>query len=124
MYKAGERLNCTVISKEPDSYRVTLCERGLPGVLCSAEALEIGASLEVCFVCMHGDLVVVKQIDTATLCNISERLSQQSLEQERVLSSEADATLANDLLQLFVRCGSLDAQAAGELGADLDGRRN
>ncbi|MBI5173914.1 MAG: hypothetical protein HY986_13585 [Candidatus Melainabacteria bacterium] len=115
MYRAGERLNCTVVSKEPDSYSVAVADKGLPGVLRSAEELEIGTCLEVFFVCMHGDLLVVKQIDTTALSNISERLKQESLELERSLSC-SDEVLGRKLLQMLVNCGSIDRQTERELG--------
>lgn len=115
MYRAGERLNCTVVSKEPDSYSVAVADKGLPGVLRSAEELEIGSCLEVFFVCMHGDLLVVKQIDNTALSRISERLGQQSLEQERALSC-SDEVLGRKLLQMLVSSGSIDRQTERELG--------
>lgn len=121
MYRAGERLNCTVVSKEPDSYSVAVADKGLPGVLRSAEELEIGTCLEVFFVCMHGDLLVVRQIDTTALSKISERLRQESLELEQASTSVADVGLGQKLLELLAGCGTIDAQTAREFAAGLDG---
>lgn len=117
MYKAGERLKCTVQAKVPDGYSVTILPDGVPAILRTELAHQVGDSFEAFFVCMFDGRVVVKQVNPVSFENIERSLRQQSSEVERALSASSDSRLSARLVAMLVTCHSIDCSLANSLAS-------
>ncbi|HEY9714466.1 MAG TPA: hypothetical protein V6C72_13425 [Chroococcales cyanobacterium] len=58
-YRAGQKLPCRILAREPGGYSVLLVGESRSGFLPTTRQLEIGEELDLQFVCIHGDRILL-----------------------------------------------------------------